>query len=304
MSGRGLILAICVTMIAFAGNSLLNRLAVDGGFAGALEFAGLRVLSGALVLGLLVALRPARRASSGQSAIELRARRIGQALWLTLYLFGFSLAYISLDAGLGALILFGGVQVTMFAAALWQGEAVPGRRWLGMAVSVSGLVVLVAPAEGTAEGTGLDALGVLAMLCAALGWGLYSVLGRKAQDPLLETAVRFALAAPVCVAGVLLALWLAPGGPGWQVTSEGLVLAIFAGGVTSGLGYALWYAVLPRIPASSAARVQLSAPFLAVLGGVVLLGEDLSLRMRLAGALILGGIAFGLFQRRIGSSGS
>lgn len=280
---------IAVTMMAFAANSILNRAGVGGGHIDALSFAVIRVVAGAVMLSALVL------ATGGRPRFP-PPRRFLAAGCLSLYLLGFSVAYVHLDAGLGALILFGGVQVTMFAAGLWGGETIPLQRWIGTVAALTGLAVLSFPIE--AVGTGI---GLVAMLLAALGWGGYSLIGRGSDAPLPETAAAFLIAVPLVWLPIALQP-VAPEGPE-AITTTGYLLAILSGAVTSGLGYALWYRVLPQLGASTAALVQLLAPLLAVLGGVLILGEVVSLRLVLATLLILGGIAFGL-QRRIGSSGS
>ncbi|MDG4648314.1 DMT family transporter [Roseibacterium sp. SDUM158017] len=279
-----------LVMTAFAANSVLNRMAVGQGLIGAFDFALVRAVAGALTLSALVALR-GRRLPFGS------LRRIPGALGLALYLVGFSFAYLAIDAGVGALILFGGVQVTMFAGAVLSREALPARRWIGAALALAGLAWLVWPSGEVA----LPPAASAAMLAAALGWGVYSLVGRRATDPLAETAANFVLAAPLC-ALVLVAL---PGGL-TEAAAPGLALAVLSGAITSGLGYALWYAVLPRLDASVSGLVQLSVPIIATLGGVAILGEALTPRMLGAGLLTLGGIAYGLgaFQRTRGSSGS
>jgi drug/metabolite transporter (DMT)-like permease len=227
----------------------------------------------------------------------LSRRRIPGALGLAVYLLGFSFAYLAIDAGIGALILFGGVQLTMFAGAVLAGEAMPSRRWIGAGLAMAGLAWLVWPTGAVA----LPPLATVAMLAAALGWGVYSLVGRRATDPLAETAANFILAAPLCA----LALLAVPGvGP--SATAQGVALAILSGAVTSGLGYALWYAVLPRLEASVSGLVQLSVPVIAMAGGVLLLNEAVTPRMAGAALVTLGGIAYGLgaFQRTRGSSGS
>ncbi len=254
-------------MLAFAANSLLNRAAVGGGLIGALPFALVRVLAGALVLGLLVRARPGRH-----NALP--------ALWLTVYLVGFSLAYQSLDAGIGALILFASVQVTMLAGALLAGEVLPPRRLVGAALALAGLVALLAP--------GAQAVPALApallMAGAGLGWGLYSLAGRRAADPLRATAANFLLAVPMVALATLPAGFGAP-------APLGLALAVIGGAVTSGLGYALWYAVLPRLGAVRAAVAQLSVPVLTLGAGAVLLAETPSRAALLAAAVVLAGVA-------------
>ncbi len=292
MSGLRLWALIAVTMTAFAANSLLNRLAVDGGHIDPLGFAILRVLAGALMLASLVLIKGHRPAMPPP-------RRYLAAAGLALYLVGFSVAYLHLDAGLGALILFGGVQVAMFGAALGLGEAVPRARYLGAALAFAGLALLVWPGGAAAP----SAIGAGAMALAALGWALYTLLGRDARDPLAETAASFLIAVPL----VLVPLFLLPAQPDPVAPAPmGIALAVLSGAVTSGLGYALWYAVLRQIDATTAALVQLSAPLIAVAGGALLLGEVVGLRLLLAALAILGGIALGiaLGQRKIGSSGS
>jgi drug/metabolite transporter (DMT)-like permease len=279
-----------LVMTAFAANSILNRMAVGPGLIGATDFALIRALAGAATLGLLVLARHARLPLFSR-------RRIPGALGLALYLVGFSIAYIAIDAGIGALILFGGVQLTMFAGAVLGGESMAARRWIGAALAMAGLAWLVWPAGAVV----LPLPAVLAMLGAALGWGVYSLVGRRATDPLAETAANFILAAPLCAA--VLFAWP---GPGAALTETGVILAILSGAVTSGLGYALWYSVLPRLEASVSGLVQLSVPVIAMAGGALLLGETVTPRMLGAAAVTLGGIAYGLgaFQRTSGSSGS
>ena len=270
---RGLLVAVVMT--AFAGNSVLNRLAVEGGAIGAEPFAVIRLASGALMLAALTLLRgrgPARVGWIGPVA-------------LVAYMAGFSLAYRGLDAATGALILFGGVQVVMLVGALASGERIAPMRWTGMALAMAGLALLLGPGAGAPRAVPAALMGL-----AALGWGVYSLVGRRAADPLGETAANFIVATPLC-----LPLLLAGAGP---VTAWGAALAVVSGAVTSGLGYALWYAVLPRLTASAAALAQLSVPLIALLGGAALVGEWPSARFTPAALLILGGIALGLRRAR------
>jgi drug/metabolite transporter (DMT)-like permease len=282
-----LFLLTALTMIAFAANSILNRWAVGQGWIGPVGFAYIRLLSGAGMLVLILAAR-----------LLLRREVIWPQGWpilfgvggLLLYLIGFSLAYLNLDAGTGALILFGSVQVTMFAGALFARETLPARRWLGAALAMGGLVVLAAPSMGAAS---LDAP-MLTMAAAGLGWGVYSLAGRKQRDAQAATAVNFILAVPVMVL-------LYHNGLGWvdfMLTDEetanlnrGLALAVLSGAITSGLGYALWYAILPRLGAARAAVAQLTVPVIAALGGAMLLAEWPGARFWLASVLVLGGVA-------------
>lgn len=205
-----------------------------------------------------------------------------------LYLVGFTLAYLSLDAGTGALVLFGSVQVTMFAGAIVAREPVPLARWIGAALALAGLFVLAAPSLREAH------LGVamIAMVAAGLGWGAYSLAGRTQQDAQTATAVNFILAVPVMILlyhGQLSFIdFMLEDNANF---SRGVALAVVSGAVTSGLGYALWYAILPALGAGRAAVAQLSVPVIAALGGAVLLTEVPGLRFGLASLLVLGGVA-------------
>ena len=273
-----LFLLTAVVMVAFAANSVLNRMAGGAGPIGAVEFALVRLAAGAVVLLALVALR-------GKG---WRGASVGGVLGLLVYLFGFSLAYGVLDAGTGALVLFGVVQVTMFAGALLAGEAVPGRRWAGAGLALCGLAVLVAPAGG-------GWAGYAAMAAAGIGWGIYSLVGRGARDALAATAGNFALAL-IPAAGVALGIGVDVTG----ITGRGVALAVLSGAVTSGLGYALWYAVLPALGAGRAAVAQLTVPLIAAAGGAALMGEAVGWRFGLACLLVLGGVAWASVPRRGG----
>ena len=275
-----LFLLTALTMTAFAANSVLNRMAVGHYGMPPESFAIVRALSGAIVLWALVAARGRKLPLSDWSG-----RLIGAGA-LSLYLVGFSLAYGRLDAGIGALILFGGVQLTMFGGALIGGEAIPVRRWIGAAVSLAGLAYLVWP-RGAADTPGPE-IGFMA--AAALGWGIYSLKGRGAKDPLALTAANFVISVPI----VALLLFDAP----FETTPAGAALAIFSGAVTSGLGYALWYAILPSLGATRAAVAQLSAPVIAALGGALFLSEPVGAKLIIASVLVLGGIGISLMPKR------
>ena len=273
-----------VVMCAFAGNSILNRLALVGGHIDPVMFGVVRLAAGALILvALSLELRRGLPLASRRRWIEAPA--------LALYVFGFSLAYLRLDAGTGALILFGGVQAVMFAAAIPNRP--PLRRWIGAAVALTGLAVLSAGLSGATAGVPL-------MAAASLGWGIYSLSGRSTGDPLAATAANFTLAgiAALVLAPLILAPDAAP-------TLGGIALAVTSGAITSGLGYALWYAVLPRLSPETAGLAQLTVPVIAILGGALFLAEVPTALTVIASAVILGGVALGLLpQRRIGSRGS
>jgi len=268
-----------LAMAAFAANSVLNRMAVTQAAMDPVDFAVLRLLAGAAALALLVVWR--------RGAIWAGWSGRGAGVFgLLLYLFGFSLAYVDLAAGIGALILFGMVQITMFAGAVMAREDVPLTRWLGAGLAFAGLVWLVSPA-GQAV-----ALAPAAMMAAAgVGWGIYSLAGRCARDPLAATAANFCLAVPVVLAVALWRFDLA------ALTGFGVGLAVISGAVTSGLGYALWYSVVPRLGAARAGVAQLSVPILAALAGAVWLGEPLGWRFMIAAGVVLGGVGLASLAR-------
>ena len=215
-----------LTMVAFAANSILNRWALVDGGIDAGTFAIVRLTSGAVMLAVLAF------ATRGRLALGGGRGRIAGVASLILYIYGFSIAYVSLDAGVGALILFGTVQVTMFAGALRGGARLPPRRVIGAALAFAGLVWLLWPGTGPQISVFHGAM----MAAAGLGWGIYSLAGRGEADPLMATAANFMLAVPV---GLVLSL--ASLGTQIQAAPLGLVLAVLSGAVTSGLGYALWY---------------------------------------------------------------
>lgn len=274
-----------VVMLAFAANSVLNRMAVAAGDIGAVEFALVRLAAGAVVLAALVMLR-----GRGWPKELIHRATVAGVAGLLIYLFGFSLAYGRLDAGTGALVLFGMVQVTMFAGALWSGEVVPGRRWAGAALALCGLVVLVAPVGP--DGVGGGWAGFAAMAAAGVGWGIYSLAGRGARDALAATAGNFVLALGPGV-GIALVFGVDLAG----ATARGIGLAVLSGAVTSGLGYALWYAVLPALGAGRAAVAQLTVPLIAAAGGAALIGEAVGWRFAVAAALVLGGVFWASLAR-------
>ena len=280
-------------MVAFAAYSILNRLALADGHIDPGSFLAIRLASGAVALCVLASVR-------GGIDWFATGRVLGTSS-LFLYVIGFSYAYISLDAGLGALILFGGVQMTMFAGAALHREEIPMTRWIGAVVAFSGLCLLVSPWSISAP----NPSGVALMMVAALGWGLYSLNGQRSRAPLADTAANFVLATPL---GVIVAMVFAQDG-GATLSVVGVVLAILSGAVTSGLGYALWYSLMPKLGATRAAVSQLTVPIIAFAAGAALLGEPISPRTLLSAALVLGGVAFSVLatasaQRTSSSNGS
>ncbi|WP_299412627.1 DMT family transporter [uncultured Sulfitobacter sp.] len=274
-----LILLTALTMCAFAANSVLTRAAVEGGHLTPAAFAIIRVAAGAAMLGGIALWR-------GVTLPLLRRARIVGAVSLTAYMVGFSLAYLTLDAGLGALILFGVTQITMFGHAAVTGAAPTLRQIVGAGVAFAGLVLVLWPAGGS----GTDPVGAALMVLAGLGWAAYSIAGRGALDPLAATGASFVLCLPVLT--VLLAA------AGLSGNAWGVLLAVVCGAVTSGLGYALWYSVLRQMRGTTAAVVQLSVPVIAIVAGAVLLGEAVSTLVIIATLLVLGGIGWAVTAKR------
>lgn len=256
-----------LALIAFAANSILNRAALSLETIGPAAFMAIRLFSGAFMLLFLV--------MTSRNRALLAHMNLLSASMLLLYMAGFSFAYLSLETGIGALILFGGVQVTMFAGALFTGDRPGLFRWVGAVLGMLGLAVLFWPGASAPPWGG-----AFMMLAAAIGWGGYSLLGRRPGPALAKTAANFLLAAPV---GAL--IWLAVGDD-VAPSQEGILLAVASGAIASGMGYALWYLVLPRLDASLAAIAQLTVPIIALAGGAVFLSEPLSWRFALAAIMI------------------
>lgn len=282
-----LLVLTALTMCAFAANSVLNRMAIFGQGMDPLDFAAIRLGAGAGVLGALVWFTGRRLVVSGPL-------RLGGTASLLVYMIGFSLAYLTLGAGLGALILFGSVQITMFGGALVAGEKVPPRRWLGAAIAMGGLAWLLWPHEVQPVAVAPAA----AMALAGVGWGLYSLLGRREADPLAATAANFLLAAPVAALAALALPALAGVG---GITLAGVGLACLSGAVTSGLGYALWYRLLPTLGATRAGVAQLTAPVIATAGGLAFLRERPDMALLVASVLVLGGVGLSVMPGRRGA---
>jgi drug/metabolite transporter (DMT)-like permease len=274
------IVLTAVAMLAFAANSLLCRLALQRGEIDPVSFAGIRLVSGAIVLAVIVRFRSERPAPS-------RADWLAAAM-LFVYVAFFSFAYLTLSAGTGALILFGAVQLTMFSVGLRSGEKFGSVAWLGLALAVAGLVYLVSPGIAAPP-----LVGAALMAIAGVAWGVYSLRGRGVADPLAATAGNFARAAPLAL--LLSVLFIANARV--YANGAGIALAIASGALTSGIGYVIWYAALSKLTAMRAATVQLSVPLIAAFGGVAFLSEAITPRLAAASATILGGIAMVLTSK-------
>lgn len=274
-----LFLLTAVTIIAFAANSVINRAALLDGAIDPIGFSLLRLWFGVAVLGLFVVIR-----SGGQ--LPKPELNLFGVVGLIAYMLGFSLAYVSMDAGAGALILFGGVQVTMFIGAIFRGQKPTLFQYLGAGIAFAGLVYLLAPSGDATVPLAASA----AMVLAAIGWGVYSLIGGQAKDPVVASATSFALSAIL-----VLALWAVLPHP--PMSWRGIGLAALSGAVTSGMFYPLWYWLLPQLKITTAAVAQLTVPAIAMGGGALFLSEDLTFQFMIASIVILGGIGLSIWAK-------
>jgi drug/metabolite transporter (DMT)-like permease len=267
-----------LAMIAFAGNSLLCRVALKQNGINAASFTTIRLTSGALMLWLVARMR--------------RSTPPGRGNWLSAfalfsYAAGFSFAYVSLPVATGALLLFGAVQATMIGHGLWKGERLLRLQLFGLVLALGGLIGLLLPSLSAPPLSGS-----LVMLSAGVAWGVYSLRGKGAGDPTKVTAGNFLRAVPFAAALSILTR------PGAFLNSAGFWYAVLSGALASGIGYAIWYTVLPALRETNAAILQLSVPVIAALGGIVFLGESMTLRLVLASVTILGGIALVILEKQ------
>ena len=277
-----IIILTAIAMIAFAANSVLCRLALEGQHIDAASFTSIRLAAGTVaLLGILLLRWP--------SFVIRRPN------WMTIgslfaYMACFSFSYQYLDTGSGALILFGAVQLTMISAALLAGEKLSLMSSSGLCVAVGGLLVLLFPGIAVP-----NPLGAMLMGIAGIAWGFYSLGGRGATDPTAATAANFLYALPIALALSILSFGSA------AIEPYGVALAIVSGAITSGLGYTVWYQALPLLSATRAASVQLSVPAIAAIGGVLILSEPVTLRLVVATILLIGGISLVLWNRSMKS---
>ena len=272
-----------LALVAFAGNSLLCRMALGPAAIDAASFSTIRIVAGACCLGLLTSVT---RRGSVWTQGSWRS-----AVILFVYAIPFSYAYGLLTAGTGALILFGTVQVTMIGGALVEGERPHARQWIGLLVAIAGLVYLLFPGIASPSPTGAALMAV-----AGVAWALYSIQGRGAVDPVAQNGGNFIRTLPMLLIVSVLALRLR------HVETSGAILAILSGAVTTGLGYAVWYSALRGLTATRAALVQLLVPVITVTGGVVFLREPISPRVVLSAAIVIGGIALALTANERGGT--
>lgn len=278
-----LFLLTALVMIAFAANSVLGRLGLIGTEIGAGSFALVRLLSGAAILALICSVQGKRLAGSWAGGAAL-----------LVYAGFFSYAYIALSAGMGAIILFAMVQITMLGWGLMRGERLSLVQWAGFSIAVAALIWLVSP--------GLEAPPMWAaasMALAGIGWGAYSLLGRGSKDPTTATTGNFLRASLLALPILAAMLWRMPEP---LPPADGVFIAVVSGAITSGLGYVIWYQVVKQISASRAGIAQLTVPAIAAIGGVLFLSEPITLRFALSTALILGGVGLAVLTPATGSS--
>jgi drug/metabolite transporter (DMT)-like permease len=265
-----MLLKISIAMLAFAANSVLCRLALAEQQIDPMSFSLIRICSGAAVLLLLYML-------SGHKA-KIRWN-IKNGFFLALYIIAFSLAYLHIDAGVGALLLFGTVQLSMVGYGLCHGEKINMRRGLGLAIAILGILILLLP------GASAPHLGYAAiMVLSGIGWAMYSIAGKNMQNPLASTLANFVIAIPFVLLAYI-AFY-----PQSFVHIQGILLALLSGGLASSGAYVLWYSIVKQIDRVTASSVQLSVPCLAILGGVLFIGETLSWRIIISAVIVLAGI--------------
>jgi drug/metabolite transporter (DMT)-like permease len=279
-----------LALIAFAGNSVLCRLALSNGSIDPASFTGIRLASGAIVLLLLVwgiGLLKARHAAAQQSVKKRANLSWMAALMLFAYAVLFSFAYTTLATGVGALILFGSVQISMVCISLVQGNRMKLFEWLGLLIACAGLVYLVLP-----ELSEPSIMGFIMMAMAGMAWSMYTIIGQGSQNPLNDTSSNFIRSLPLAI--ILLLIYAGQ----LSATPSAWLLAISSGAITSGLGYAIWYAALRDLTTSQAGVMQLLVPVIAALGGVVFANELLSERLIISSMLTLGGILIVLLAKK------
>lgn len=267
-------------MVAFAANSIFCRFALEKSLIDALSFSSIRITSGAVVLWIIFIFSARQSKPPFKSSLKM-------ASMLVLYAVSFSLAYLSLSTGTGALILFGAVQTSMIISGFIAGERLSLKQWTGLFMAVTGLICLVFPGI-----TAPSVSGALLMGLAGMAWGLYSLMGKKAGNPVAATAFNFIYAVPM-----VLLIQLLIHSP-IHISLKGFIFAALSGSIASGAGYVIWYAALKHLSASRAAIIQLTVPVIAAVGGLIFLSENPSLRLILSGMIILSGVALAMVQKK------
>ena len=261
-----------LALIAFAANSVLCRLALGERTIDASSFTVIRLLSGAMVLLAIISIKSNKTDSFTKGSWSA-------GLLLFLYAITFSFAYITLDTGTGALILFGSVQITMILLSLISGDRLHITEWAGVTIAFIGFVYLILPGVTTPS-----AIGFLLMIVAGIAWGIYTLKGRSSDDPLMDTAYNFLRTLPLVIILAIITVKNA------HYSYQGVLLAVLSGGITSGIGYAIWYIALGGLSATQAAVVQLLVPVIAAFGGIIFVSEAVTIRLTVSATMILGGI--------------
>jgi drug/metabolite transporter (DMT)-like permease len=260
-----------LALFAFAANSVLCRLALGENAIDASGFTIIRLLSGAIVLLAIIKVTN-KTASSTKGSWSA-------SIMLFLYAATFSFAYVTLDTGTGALILFGSVQFTMIILSLISGDRLHITEWAGLTIAFMGFIYLVLP-----ELTTPSAMGFLLMTIAGIAWGIYTLKGRGSDSPLMDTAYNFLRTTPLVIVLAIISI------RNVHYSTEGILLAVLSGGIASGIGYTIWYIALAGLSATQAAVVQLLVPVIAAIGGVIFVTEVVTLQLTVASMMILGGI--------------
>ncbi|MFT5116904.1 MAG: drug/metabolite transporter (DMT)-like permease [Kiritimatiellia bacterium] len=266
-----------LALIAFAANSVLCRLALASGAIDASSFSIVRLLSGTMVLLILIGFSRGTTEPSAKGSWSA-------SFMLFFYVITFSYAYISLDTGTGALILFGSVQITMILLSLLSGTRLHPSEWLGVFVTFTGFIYLVLPSVTTPS-----VIGFLLMAVAGVAWGIYTLKGRGSKSPLMDTAYNFLRTIPFVALLAIVTM------NDLRYSPEGIVLALLSGGITSAIGYAIWYVALAGLSSTQAAVFQLSVPIIASVGGVIFMSENITSRLIISAAMVLGGILIVVF---------
>ncbi|MBE8574750.1 DMT family transporter [Vibrio sp. OPT18] len=291
-----------ITLVAFAANSVLCRWALMDQTIDPLSFSIVRILSGGLTLLILLALSSQSKAKSelaNNTSLYTKLKsqfQLTSILSLLVYMFGFSFAYLELGAGLGALVLFVAVQFTMIAAHLFSGNRMSLIEWCGCLLSVAGLVYLLMPTESTQAP---DLVSIILMSLAGIGWGVYTLAGKKSSNALQSTTANFGFSSLVILVALSLLVFIPNALTRVSITEQGLIYAVISGSVASGVGYSLWYYVVKKLNTVVASIAQLSVPVIATLGGVLLLSEPVTMQFIVSSTVILLGISLVLVTPKL-----
>ena len=290
-----------ITLVAFAANSVLCRWALMDQTIDPLSFSIVRILSGALTLLILLTLSSKSKRVLANSTTSVYTKFKSQfqftsILSLLVYMFGFSFAYLELGAGLGALVLFVAVQFTMIAAHLFSGNRMSLIEWSGCLLSVAGLVYLLMPTNSTQAP---DLVSIILMSLAGVGWGIYTLAGKKSSNALQSTTANFGFSSLVILAGISVLTVIPNALSQVSITEQGLIYAVVSGSVASGVGYSLWYYVVKKLNTVVASIAQLSVPVIATLGGVLLLSEPVTMQFIISSTVILLGISLVLVAPKL-----